>query len=269
MDIQTIKDTVLVQGTNLALKILGAIALWIVGRALINFAVNTFKRAFQKKLPDQTLINFAASTISITLNIILIVAILGFFGIQTTSFAALLAGVGLAVGAAWSGLLGNFAAGAFLLIFRPFKNGDFVTAGGITGTVEEIGLFVTTIKTPDNIRTFVGNGKISGDIIQNFTANPFRRVDRLAQLNANVDPAQAIALLKERISKIPNVLTDPAPDVEILDFTAFGPLLAVRPYCKNEHYWQVYFDTNRVIRDAFGEAGFPAPEQRLLIRNAT
>lgn len=267
MDLQAIKNTIIVQGTNFGLKVLGAIALWIVGRWLIGMAVRMVRRALNKASVDPTLMNFIGSTITVLLNIILVVALLGFFGIQTTSFAALLAGLGLAIGAAWSGLLSNFASGAFLLILHPFKVGDFITAGGVTGTVEEIGLFVTTLNTPDNVKTFVGNGKVFADNIQNYSANPYRRVDLVAQLHHTVDPKAAIQLLKERISKIPNVLTDPAPTVEVLEFSAFGPVLAVRPYCNNKNYWQVYFDSNRTIRDAFGEAKFPAPEQRFLVRN--
>jgi small conductance mechanosensitive channel len=146
--------------------------------------------------------------------------------------------------------------------------GDFVSAGDVVGTVHEIGMFATTIDTPDNIRTFVGNNKIFSNNIQNFTANPYRRVDLKAQLNHSVDHAQAIKLLQERLAKIPNVLTDPAPDVEILEFNLAGPVLAVRPYVHNTDYWQVYFDTNRVIRESFGEAGFPVPEQHMVMRSS-
>lgn len=267
MDIEAIKQTILVQGTNLGLKVLGALALWIVGRWLIGFAVKMVQKALRRQSVDPTLLSFVGSTISILLNITLVVALLGYFGVQTTTFAALLAGVGLAVGAAWSGLLSNFASGAFLLILRPFKVGDFITAGGVTGTVEEIGLFVTTINTPDNVKTFVGNGKVFADNIQNYSANPYRRVDLVAQLHHTVDPKAAIPILKERVSKIANVISDPAPVVEVLEFSAFGPVLAVRPFCNNQHYWQVYFDTNRTIREAFGEAKFPAPENRMVVRN--
>ena len=144
--------------------------------------------------------------------------------------------------------------------------GDFVSGGGVLGTVNDIGLFVTSITTPDNVRTFVGNNKLFADNIQNFSANPYRRVDLLAQLDHRVDPAQAIRLLKQPLAAIPNVTTDPTADVEILTFTPMGPVLAVRPYCNNAHYWQVYFDTNRVIRETFGEAGFPAPEQHFAVR---
>jgi small conductance mechanosensitive channel len=137
--------------------------------------------------------------------------------------------------------------------------GDFISAGDVTGTVREIGLFSTTVDTPDNVRTYVGNNKIFASNIQNFTTNPYRRVDLKAQLHHEVDPAQAIKLLKERLAQIPHVLTEPAPDVEILEFTLAGPVLAVRPYVHNDNYWQVYFDTNRMIRATFGEAKFPAP----------
>ncbi len=121
------------------------------------------------------------------LTIALVIGILGYFGIQTTSFAALLAGAGLAIGAAWSGMLGNFAAGAFMLVLRPFKVGDFVSMGGVTGTVHELGLFGTTLITPDHVLTTVGNGKVFGETIQNFSALPVRRVDRIAQLAGGVD----------------------------------------------------------------------------------
>jgi small conductance mechanosensitive channel len=269
MNIETIKNTIIVQGTNFGLKVLGAIVLWIVGRWLIGMAINMVRKVLQRQAVDQTLMNFIGSTINVLLNITLVVALLGFFGVQTTTFAALLAGVGLAVGAAWSGLLSNFASGAFLLILHPIKVGEVITAGGVTGTVQEIGLFLTTINTPDNVRTTVGNSKILGDNISNYSANPYRRVDLVAQLHHTVDPKAAIEILKDRVSKIPNVIADPAPVVEILEFSAFGPLLAVRPFCSNKDYWQVYFDTNRMIREAFGEAKYPAPEQRMLVRNAS
>jgi small conductance mechanosensitive channel len=203
----------------------------------------------------------------VLLKLILIIAIFGYFGVETTSIAALFAGIGLAIGAMWGGLLGNLSAGAFLVFLRPFKAGDFVAAGDVIGTVKEIGLLVTTIDTMDNVRTYVGNSKILSGNIQNFTTNPYRRVDLKAQLNHGVDHREAVRLLRERLAKVPNVLTDPAPDVEILDFNLAGAVLAVRPYVHNDHYWQVYFDTNRVIRETFGEANFPVPEQHLALRN--
>ena len=254
--------------TALGAKVIGAILLWLVGRWLINFAVKLLSKSLKRQSMDITIVTYITNVLSVTLQIILVVAILGFFGIETTSFAALLAAGGIAIGAAWSGLLANFAAGAFLVMFRPFNVGDFITAGGVTGTVEEIGLFVTTLNTPDNVRTIIGNNKIFADNIQNFSANAYRRVDLVAQLNHSVDAQAAIQLLKERLSTIPNVMADPIPDVEILEFNLSGPVLAVRPYCHTNDYWQVYFDTNKVIRESFGEAGYPVPEQHYQIRQA-
>jgi small conductance mechanosensitive channel len=268
MDTNEVLKTALATLTHVGLMVLGAIILLIIGRWLIGFAIRLITRALEKQRVDPTLLRYVGNIVSVILNVALIVAILGYFGVETTTFAALLAAAGVAIGLAWSGLLANFAAGAFLIVLRPFKAGDFITAGGITGTVKEIGLFVTTINTLDNVFTIVGNNKIFSDNIQNFSANSYRRVDLVAQLNHRVDHKAAIRLLKERIAKIPNVASDPAPDVEILEFNLAGPLLAVRPYCHTDHYWQVYFDTNRVIRESFGEAEFPVPEQHFVLRNA-
>jgi small conductance mechanosensitive channel len=222
--------------------------------------------ALRKQKIDPTLIRYIHSAVAALLNIVLVIGILGFFGVETTSFAALIAAAGVAIGMAWSGLLSNFAGGVFLVILQPFKVGDFVTVAGVTGTVEEIGLFATTLNTPDNVKTIIGNGKIFADTIQNFSANPYRRVELTAQLAHGVDPQAAIALLKPVLAQVPNVMAAPAPDVEILTFNLSGPVLAVRPYCDNQHYWQVYFDTNRLIRDTFAHAGFPVPEQHYALR---
>jgi small conductance mechanosensitive channel len=142
---------------------------------------------------------------------------------------------------------------------RPFKVGDFIAAGGTSGTVEEVGLFVTTIDTPDNVRTFVGNNKLLSDNIQNFSTNPYRRVELAAQISGDADPKQVIAALKERIKKIPNVVAKPEPDVVIASFTAVGPVLAIRLYTNNDFYWQVCFDTNMAIREVLGDGTFSAP----------
>lgn len=268
MNWEQISGMVQAEVTAIGLKILGALALYIIGRWLISFVVGMVQKALTKQQIEPTVLRFVGNTIAVLLNITLVVAILGYFGVQTTTFAALIAAAGLAIGTAWSGLLANFAAGAFLVVLRPFKVGDFISAAGVVGTVEEIGLFVTTINTPDNLRTYLGNNKIFSDNIQNFTANPFRRVDLVAQISGGADPELAIAKLKERISQIPNVRTDPSPDVVVLSFTLAGPVLAVRPYCHNDHYWQVYFDTNMAIRQVLGDSVFPAPMMPYAIKQS-
>jgi small conductance mechanosensitive channel len=199
------------------------------------------------------------SIVTVALNIALVLGILGYFGIETTSFAAMLAGAGLAIGAAWSGLLGNFASGAFLLILRPFKVGDFVSVGGTVGTIHELGLFGTTIITPDNVHTLIGNGKIMADPIVNYSTLPDRRVERVAQLAAGVDPLDAIARLKAAVAKIPNISSTLPPEVNLLDMKLEGPVISVRPYTHTDHYWQVYFDTNEAIVRVCTEAGWPRP----------
>jgi len=249
-----------------ALKVAGAIAAYVVGRMLIRFASTIVTKALERQKVDPTIGKYLGSLISIALNIVLIVAILGFFGVETTSFAALVAGLGVAIGAAWGGLLSNFAAGAFILVLRPFKTGDYVLAGDVEGTVRMIGLFSTVIDTPDNVQTLVGNAKIMGGTIKNFSTNAYRRVDLTAQLDHSVDPADAVRRLKEALAKIANVLADPKPDVEILTFNERGAVLAVRPYCNPAHYWQVYFDGNRIIRETFGAAGYPVPQAHNVVR---
>ena len=260
-----LKDLI-AKGLAIGLTVLGAIVVWIVGSWLIGFARRMLTRNLEAKEVDVTLVKYISSAVTILLKIILIVAIFSYFGVETTTVAALLAGIGIALGTMWGGMLSNLSAGAFMVFLKPFKVGDFINAGEVIGTVHEVGLLVTAIDTMDNIRTYVGNHKIFSGNIQNFTANPYRRVDLKAQLNHGVDHKEGIRLLKERLAQIPNVQTEPVPDVEILEFNLAGPVLAVRPYVHNEHYWQVYFDTNRTIREAFAEAQFPVPEEHLVVR---
>ena len=195
----------------LGIRVLEAIALWIVGRWLIGLATRMIGSAMTRQKIDPTVIRYLQNAVAAILNIILVIALLGFFGVQTTSLAALIAAAGVAIGMAWSGLLSNFAAGVFLVILQPLKVGDFVTAGGVTGTVHEIGLFASSVDTPDNVRNIIGNAKIFGDVIQNYSTNAYRRVELTAQLAHGVDVHSAMALLKKALAGIPNVMTTPLP----------------------------------------------------------
>ncbi len=259
MDTKSIETFLSTTAIDIGIKILAAIAFWVIGRWLIGLVVSLMQRAMNRNHVDPTLTKYLGSIVAVMLNIALVLGILGYFGIQTTSFAALIAGAGVAIGVAWSGMLGNFAAGAFMLVLRPFKVGDFVTVAGVTGTVKELGLFATTLTTPDNVVAMVGNGKVFGEVINNYSANPARRVERTAQLAGSVDALDALERFKKAVAAIPNVVQDPAPEVNVLDFNLVGPVISVRPYCHTDHYWQVYFDTNEAILRVAKEAGWPAP----------
>ena len=268
MDFESMTATATAVLTTFGLKVLGALIAWFVGRWLIGFTVRLMKAALARNGVDPTLGRYLGTILNVALNVVLVVALLGYFGVETTSFAALIAALGIAIGAAWAGLLANFAAGAFLIVLRPFKVGDYVRVAGIEGTVKEIGLFATTIQMGDNVVAFVGNNKIFSDTIQNCSAVEYRRVDRTAQLAHTVKVPDAVQRLKDAMAKISNVRKTPPPEVEIVDFTARGPVLAVRAYAHTDHYWQVYFDINRTISETFGEAGYPVPEEHMHMRQA-
>ena len=258
-EIQRIQNILVSSATDLGLKLVAAIVFWVVGRFLIGLVERLVRKGLQRQKVDPTVLRYLGSIITITLNVLLVVGILGYFGFQTTTFAALFATAGIAIGAAWAGLLSNFAAGVFLIVLRPFTVGDMVTAGGVTGTVTEIGLFSTVIHTADNVSTLIGNNKIFGDTIQNFSNTPYRRVDLKCQLSGAADHLAAMKLLKEKVAEIQNVLPEPNVEVGVLESNLIGPVLAVRPYCNNQFYWQVYFDANQVIRESLTAAGFPSP----------
>ena len=259
MDTQSIETFLRTTATELALKVLAAIAFWVIGRWLIGRVLSLLQAAMNRNEIDPTLTKYLGSIVAVALNIALVLGILGYFGIQTTSVAAMLAGAGIAIGAAWSGMLGNFAAGAFMLVLRPFKVGDFVQVAGITGTVHELGLFGTTLITPDNVLTLVGNGKIFSDNIMNYSVSPTRRVERVMQVAGAVDPLEAITRLRTAVATVANVSSEPLPEVSLLETNLLGHVIAVRPYCHTDHYWQVYFDINEAMVRVAKEAGWPAP----------
>jgi small conductance mechanosensitive channel len=254
------------RASSVGMKVVGAILLWIVGKWLISMTIKLLGRALARRKVDETVSRYVGSFTSITLNIVLIIAVLGVFGVQTTSFAAVLAAAGVAIGMAWSGLLANFAAGVFMLVLRPFNVGDFVEVGGTVGHIRELGIIVTAIDTPDNVRTMVGNKKVFDGTIRNFSHNDFRRVDLEVQLSHDADHSKAVQVLRKEVATVENVLKTPGVDVEIVRFTLAGPVLVVRPYCHTDHYWGVYFATNRVIREKLGEQGFAVPQQHFMIQ---
>lgn len=248
-------------------KLAGVVAVWLIGSWGIRLLVKGLRKALQRRQIDQTLAKYAEGGVNIGLRVLLVVMLLGMLGIETTSFAALLAAAGVAIGAAWAGLLAHFAAGVFLVFLRPFKVGDVVMVGGVSGTVKEIGLFSTALDTADHVRVYIQNNTVFSGNILNYSTNPRRRVDLTAQLNHETNPMDAIQQIEEKLRQVPNVLAEPKPQVEILGFNEYGPLLAVRPFCTTGDYTQVYFDVNKAIVAVTREAGYLPPEQHTTVRS--
>lgn len=259
-------DSIAPLAVSFAGKLVGAIALWVIGRIIISAVRGMVRRTSERRNLDATLVRYLDSILGVGLQILLFIAILSVFGIETASFAGVLAAVGVAIGMAWSGLLSNFAAGVFLIVLAPFRVGNHILVAGVDGVVQEIGLFVTAINTADNVRVYVGNAKIFSDTITNFTTNPSRRVDISAQLAGSVNVPDAIRRLKARIATLPHVMKDPAPQIEINTFSAYGPVLLVRAFTHDATYWDVFFAMNDMVADEFTKAGYPGVSSTHYVR---
>ncbi|MGL5004527.1 MAG: mechanosensitive ion channel family protein [Casimicrobium sp.] len=246
------------RGSEFGLKTILAIIVWFIGRRIIKAIVNFIDRRMVKSGKiDPTLARYLLSIINAALTVALIIGILDMFGVQTTSFAALLAGAGLAVGTAWGGLLAHFAAGVYMQILRPFKVGDFVSAAGVEGTVIELGLLGTTLISIDNVVHIIGNNKVFSETIKNYSVLPYRRVDCEARVAMGLDVSEAIKRIEVALASVRNVLAEPRAEVEISRFTVEGPQITVRAFANNNHYWQVYFDITRIVERELGRAIYP------------
>lgn len=241
MDLKPLIDHLGIQLSEYGLKLLAAVAVWIIGRAFIRFGLNLLVARLEKQKVDHTIVGYARNTISVALNIALAVVLMGVLGIETASFAAFIAGAGLAIGAAWSGLLSNFAAGAFLVVLRPFKAGDTVTAAGVTGVVGEVGLFVTAIVGLDNVRNYVGNSKVLGSILRNYDDTKARRIDLIGAAPRTHDVPSLLTRITDTVKATPGVLAEPAPEVQVIAFDATTMKIVVRPFTKPATYWPTLF----------------------------
>jgi small conductance mechanosensitive channel len=242
-----LKEVVVTNGVPIVTRIVGAISLWVVGRWLIRLAHRFVHGASVKRL-DPTLVRYLESALNLILSVLLFLAVLSIFGVETTSFAGLIAAAGVAIGVAWSGLLSNFAAGIFILALRPFQVGDQVTINGISGLVQEIGLFHTGIDTGDNVRTWVGNTKILSENIMNFTVNGWRRVEVKVTLPAGANMLDVLSQLQEAATKVPNILPEPKPTVQVSSLADTGTV-AVRVSAPPGAYGQIVDDLNRAAAE--------------------
>ena len=240
-----------------------ALAILIIGRFIARHVSTRVGSAVEKSNDDVTLGKFVASLTYVALMAFIIIAAIGQLGIETASLVAILAAAGLAIGLALQGSLANFASGVMLIIFRPLKVGDFVEAGGATGTVREIGIFTSILSSPDNKKIYVPNANLTGANIINYSAFGTRRIDLVAGVSYGDSLDLVKATLEQILAEDDRILTDPAPTIAVLELADSSVNFAVRPWVKEEDYWDVRFDTQEKIKQRFDEKGIsiPFPQQ--------
>jgi small conductance mechanosensitive channel len=248
-------------------RLLGAILAYIVGTVLIRWISSVVRRALMARDFDPSLQSFLASLIRMSLIILLLLFVFSILGVNMTSFAAILAGLAVGVGAALNGTLGNFAGGVMMLIFKPFKLGDQIEAQGFTGRVIEQGIFNTYLLSNENKTIILANGALSTGTIVNLTSFGNLRVEILMPLNLNNDFEKAKEIALSATRTIEKVLSDPPAEFQILRFTENSATIAVRPFCKEDDYWLVYFETQKKVKEAFDEnqITFPLTENKIQI----
>lgn len=251
--------------TTYGMKILGALAILIIGRIVAGIAAGLTRRGLEAGKVEPSLRGFVVSLVRIGVLVFAVLAALSKFGVETASFVAVLGAAGFAVGFALQGSLANFAAGVMMLIFKPIKVGDLVSAAGHLGVIDDIGLFVTTMNTPDNQRVIIPNAKLTGDVINNVNGNGLRRVDLTASISYADDMNRAKKLCLGILATHPHVLKDPAPTVAISQLGNSSVDLVVRPWVHPDHYWDVWFDVTQSIKETFDAEGItiPFPQRRV------
>ncbi|SEP73532.1 small conductance mechanosensitive channel [Hyunsoonleella jejuensis] len=245
--------------TTYGLKILGAIVIWIVGSWVIKKIIKGTKKIMTSRNHDESLQKFLTNLLGWVLKIVLIIVVLGTIGVETTSFAAIIAAAGLAIGLALQGSLGNFAGGVLIMIFKPFKIGDLIEAQGEIGVVKEIEIFTTKLTGLSNKEIIIPNGSLSNGNIINYTTEGTRRVDLVYGVSYDADIKQTKEVIMEVLTAHPKVLKDPAPAVTVLELADSSINFATRPWCNSEDYWTVYFDVTENVKIALDKAGIEIP----------
>ena len=259
MDASSILAKVYELLTVYGIKVIAAIAIFIVGRWVAKAIANFIRKLMTKSNTDETLVKFVGSLSYIALLAFVVIAALNQLGIQTTSFIAILGAAGLAIGLALQGSLGNFAAGVLMIIFKPFKVGDFIEGAGVAGTVEEIQIFTTQLKTPDNKTVIVPNAKMTGDNITNYTMKGTRRVDFVFGIGYEDDIDKARNVISEIIAGDSRVLKDPAPMVAVSELADSSVNFVARAWTSADDYWGFYFDTTEKVKKQFDAGGISIP----------
>jgi len=251
------------------LKILGAVIIFFVGKWLAKIISQLTESALIKAKIDKTLAKFVKNLTNIALLIFVVIAALATLGIETTQFAVVIGAAGLAIGLALQGSLANFASGFLMIIFRPFKVGDFIEASGTKGTVEDIQIFNTIINTPDNLRAIIPNAHITGGNIINYTVNGKRRVDLVIGISYEDDLRKAKKIIQDTLAADQRVLQDPASNVAVFELADSSVNFVVRPWVKAADYWDVYFETTENVKLALDKNGItiPFPQRDVHIKN--
>jgi small conductance mechanosensitive channel len=251
------------------LKVIGAVLVFFIGRWIAKLISALAGKAMTRSNVEPTLVNFVRSLVYIALLTFVIIAALALVGIQTASFIAVLGAAGLAVGLALQGSLANFAAGVLMMIFKPFKVGDFIEAGGAKGTVTEIQIFNTILNSPDNIRIIIPNAQITGGNIKNYTVNGTRRVDLVIGVSYDDDLQKAKDVIEKVLAADERILKEPEWMVAVSELADSSVNFVVRPWVKSADYWAVYFDTTNKIKVSLDESGIsiPYPQRDVHIKN--
>lgn len=240
-------------------KIIGAILIYIIGSWIIKKLMKVLKKVMAKGSYDESLQKFLVNLVSWALKIFLIITVISTLGVETTSLAAVIAAAGLAIGLALQGSLGNFAGGVLIMIFKPYKIGDLIEAQGVLGVVKDIQIFTTKMTTPENKLAIVPNGAMANGNIINYTAEGKIRVDTVIGVGYDEDIKKTKEVLLEVLTSNPKVLKDPAPSVNVMELADSSVNFAVRPFCKPEDYWDVYFATYEGSKLALDKAGIEIP----------
>jgi small conductance mechanosensitive channel len=246
-------------GVEYGARVIGALAILIIGIFIAKQIKKVIVKLMQRSKVDPTLISFVSSLSYVAMQVFVIVAALEKLSIKTTSFVAILGAAGLAVGLALQGSLSNFAAGVLMIVFKPFTVGQVVDAGGVLGTVREIGIFTTVIDTLDNKKTIVPNAKLTTDNITNYSANDTRRIDITAGISYADDIDKARAAIKAVLKEVPGILETPAPDIFVSEMADSSVNFAVRPWCRPSDYWGVYFGVTEGIKKKFDAENITIP----------
>ena len=263
MSIQQLLAKAQVVGTELGLKLVAGLAILIIGRWIAKWLTSIVRRLMSRAKVDEMLVRFVGNLTYAVLLTFVILAAIGQLGVQTTSFIAVLGAAGLAVGLALQGSLGNFAAGVLIVLFRPYRVADYIEAGGIAGTVEEVQIFTTVLITPDNKKIIVPNGQIMSGTITNYSAKETRRVDLIAGVSYSDDLDKVKGVLREIIDADPRIQKDPGPTIAVLALADSSVNFAVRCWTKTSDYWAVFFDLNEQIKKRFDaeKISIPFPQR--------